>query len=1151
MGNTSSVPSSLETQGHPRKPSQKLSKPRTGNPASAGLLPNGFSTSTSRFSSARMSNQALPLSPVVSSYPVVAASAALVPDDNGNTKESIKDKMAAATSTTVQHKESKRRSLFRSLSSQKTTTTQVSGRNPSVGPSPEAPAPPVADKVIRANSMTYESTQAHIAYYAQPPIPVPENPRSSMSSRRTSWNYDMSSYEAKRLLNLVEEPTLEQTAILSERMTTLSESTWKSSSIANITQLPDSTPISRVNSDVSLYTPVRRRSIIQTPGVATRLPYTSPAPSRHRAPSFRHSHPPTPTLSRQPSLDSIRSGILSMPMPPRILDSAQMHRVVTPSEEKYQSIGAFRLGSLRITNGAASPMTPEMEATTSKTGLPHMGVIQERGDYFVGTAVVADVVQSETAQSSSHKAQELVPPQPRAPDLSPIAASFREADVREQNTNVVVKATPEEYLAEISFSHFDLDQSAPLNPELLTTSKHTAMEDELFEDEGGVEYSSVEVLDVRLDPNAKSQTGAQQKTQLSMTSVTRTDSGFVSGSPSDELPPKPLTKADSGYSSNISLRSFQNSKSQAAENEDAGSLKEPSSSINPAQTAEQAPHSPTKISHVRQPSREPPPPPPVPPKDSMPVGQSAPVSIHTKNLTLESTETLLASPTSSRFRAPASPHASMRSGEPVLRSPGTPTSTRSDASGSALSIGSGSNRPSKLQRLISGATRRQSHGPLTAHATHAFDKAAIPSIPQEVETKLHQHTGMFPITSKRLALKPKASKDTLKTIFSVGSMEINFDSANDSRTLSDDGMPEHDGSRGRQLVHSVQSSIIDAAAHILPRKSLARKPVPARKDSVERGVVSAADPEVVLPSEAEMTSYNWVNTSLGHNPYDAALVAMADRSLSQSLPQSVASRTFSMTAPVEHSVYTNLTRRPSTSYQSARGASLPGPGLPRRESRETIMPKKTKTPPPVSMMTRSRSSLRQPAPLRHQTSNSSLSHKNSRENIHSYPSSQQHGANNQSLSRRSSREDIHSYPSYRQGHNTLREESMSPPPIPPINPRRSLSRDRTSQHAAAFEFRRQNSSSQINLAVSRRRPCPLWTIAGATRSWTTAEATRSPPLNMSSKGTRFSDLRARNHTTGLQVTLSSNCVIVPATTAPGVPRAARIHRRCQTGTRLQ
>jgi hypothetical protein len=132
------------------------------------------------------------------------------------------------------------------------------------------------------------------------------------------------------------------------------------------------------------------------------------------------------------------------------------------------------------------------------------------------------------------------------------------------------------------------------------------------------------------------------------------------------------------------------------------------------------------------------------------------------------------------------------------------------------------------------------------------------------------------------------------------------------------------------------------------------------------------------------------------------------------------------------------------------------------------MPKKTKTPPPVSMMTRSRSSLRLAAPLRHQSSNSSLSRKSSRENIHSYPGSQQYGANNQSLSRRSSREDIHSYPSYRQGHNTIREESMSPPPIPPVNPRRSLSRDRSSQHAAAFEFRRQNSASQTDLAVSRR-----------------------------------------------------------------------------------
>jgi hypothetical protein len=412
----------------------------------------------------------------------------------------------------------------------------------------------------------------------------------------------------------------------------------------------------------------------------------------------------------------------------------------------------------------------------------------------------------------------------------------------------------------------------------------------------------------------------------------------------------------------------------------------------------------------------------------------------------------------------------MRSGESMPRSPGTPKSAGSDVSGSALSIGSGSNRPSKLQRLISGATRRQSHSPLTAHATHAFDKTAIPSIPQEVETKLHEHTGMFPITSKRLALKPKASKDTLKTIFSVGSMEINFDAVN-SAASADDGMPENDGSRGRQLVHSVQSSIADAAAHIISRKSMARKPLPARKDSAERDSSNAVHDvlgEVVLPSEAELTSYNWVNTSLGHNAYDAALVAMAEGSLSRSLPQDAPGRTLSMTASVEHSVYTSLTRRPSTSYHNPQGLEVEGPVLPRRESRETIMPKKTKTPPPVSMMTRSRSSLRVSAPLRHQSSSYSLSRKSSRENIHSHPSHQQLEQNSQNLSRRSSRENIHSYPSYQQGHNTIREESMSPPPIPPINPRRSLSRDRASQQAAAFELRRQNSSSKTDLAASRR-----------------------------------------------------------------------------------
>jgi hypothetical protein len=746
-----------------------------------------------------------------------------------------------------------------------------------------------------------------------------------------------------------------------------------------------------------------------------------------------------------------------------------MPRVVTPCEEEYQSIGAFKLGSLRITNGTASPGSPEVEKNS------HMGVIQERTDYFVGTPAVED---GETAESLGDRAHGIVSPQPRAPNLSPIAASFQETEAREEVTDIVVEETPEEYLAAIAFSHFSLDESVPLSPELQTTSKHTAMEDDLFEDDGNMEYSSVEVLDVRFDVNAKSQSGAQQNAQLTMRSVTRTDSGFVSaGSPSDELPPKTLTKADSGYSSNISLRSFHTSKSQVVENEFTHILEKQFSTSSSVQVIEHKPQTPTRASLERpaQPSRAPP---PVPPKDHSPASptpKSARPSIFTQSLSSGSSEARLSSPTSSKkFRHTPSPINSMRSSETGPKSPEsgtrTPMSARSDTSASALSIGSASNRPSKLQRLISSATRRSAHGQLTAHATHSFDKTAIPSIPQEVETKLHEHTGMFPITSKRLALKPKASKDTLKTIFSVGSMEINLDGMNTAAS-TDDGMQDDDDSRARQLVHSVQSSIANAAAHIIPRKSMTRKPVPARQAAVEEKQVEAAhdiDSEVILPTEAQLTSYNWINSSLGHNAYDAAVVAMGDKTTAQSSVQTASGRTMSMTTSVERSVYMSVNKRPSTSYQSdQQGIALPSPLLPRRESREAIMPKKTKTPPPVSMMTRSKNSLRVPPPLRHQSSGSSLSRKNSRESIHSYPSYQQAAPNGQSLSRKTSRENIHSYPSCQR---TIREEtSTSPPPIPSVDTRRSLSqRARDRQSAAAFQLRAQNSALQPDQASSRR-----------------------------------------------------------------------------------
>ncbi len=74
---------------------------------------------------------------------------------------------------------------------------------------------------------------------------------------------------------------------------------------------------------------------------------------------------------------------------------------------------------------------------------------------------------------------------------------------------------------------------------------------------GQAEYSSVEVLDVRLDPSAKTNADRLQAdpTVRSVKSVARSDSGFIP-SPTSESSQIPLSKADSGYSSNVSLRSL-------------------------------------------------------------------------------------------------------------------------------------------------------------------------------------------------------------------------------------------------------------------------------------------------------------------------------------------------------------------------------------------------------------------------------------------------------------------------------------------------------------------------------------------------------------------------------------------------------------------
>ena len=823
----------------------------------------------------------------------------------------------------------------------------------------------------------------------------------------------------------MEEPSsFEQNSVVSEsKFTVVSEVTWKSSHPAQ----PESTTLSRANSDLSMYTPVRRRSVIQTPGVATRRESVS---SRGK-PNYRHSHPPTPSLSRQASFESNNSRVLSMP--PRIIDPESGPRVVTPVDGDYKTIGAFKLGSLRITNGAASPVPSaefDREDHDVDGGAP-LVTSPRTLDYFSSTQKLAANGVDEASLGRLAGGTELIAPRPVAPLVSPITTSFGSGSTG-VSSQFGSRSTGAEYLTDLSVSPLSVEEQRPARPGLQTTSKHTAAEDQLFDDEGQLDFSAAEVLDVRRDPSAKPDADSLRAstTTQSVRSSSRADSGFIS-SPTSEVSHKALSKADSGYSSNVSLRSLRGSSKPTVPEKDYA----PTISEQPVKSPrsesfylELSLPSPTIAAPELQwsapapPEREAPPPPP--PKD-LPLRSPVPRTWSLSSMSARESVPM----DSPRLAAPASPSTVRRKPVPSpinshysrestswLRSAGTtpmsplsplsPASVKSDGSGSALSIGSGSHRPGKLQRLLS--LNNPTKGPPTVHATHVEEKADIPSVPHHVEEKFREHTGLFPLSTKRLALKAQRSKDTLKTIFSVGSFEIH---GLDPQPAVSPAPESDDDTNGRGTDHRRKSGFLSQAL----RKPIARKPVAVRNDgeSKKKRETNEAAPENILEIEAELTTYSSINNSLGNNPYDAAFMAMRDERDRYFAPTG---RAMSMTAQLERGLDVRMAVTKAHSMTSE--TPVLSPSLPSPVFLDMFPAKKTKTPPPVSMRTqRQPRSLRVPPPLRPQSTppvRPSLSHQDSDDSIRSYLSYQ-----------RLLDEDDDS---------ALR----SPPAIPPMHPRRSI-----------------------------------------------------------------------------------------------------------------
>lgn len=793
------------------------------------------------------------------------------------------------------------------------------------------------------------------------------------------------------------------------KMTVVTETTWKSSNPANNASATN-TPISRANSDLSLYMPVRRRSIIQKPGVATRS-NSMRGDAMLSRPAARYSHPPTPSLSRQTSFESYRGGVISMPP---LHHDADVPRVLTPCEDKYQSIGAFKLGSLRITNGAASPASPELDRGRQRSDGDQSRPVAPN-DYFDRPASNATLSKPPATPPKLDTPQTRpVPPFPAPPPLQD-TDNTGAVEVGQKGSTVTSNSAIPAYLADIVFTPFSLKGALPSSPELQTTSKATALEDDLFDDDSRDEFSPVEVLDVRQDPSAKPR---QKDGQDSWEKpISRTDSGFISAGSPSERSYKALTKADSGYSSNVSLRSFQ---AKAQERDLTLSLDKRSSNstqrTGSLQSQNRSLSNASSTSYSMAPEREAPPP-PVPPKDQ---------PVHSRPRGSSGTAATPAPISTGRAR-----EAGLKSPDSLPRTPGSAKSGKSERSISALSLGSGSNKPSKLQRFLSSARR-----PAVVHTAQVSETPSAPTTPRVVAPKPQEQADFLPLAKKRLAPKARPSMDTLKTIFSVGSMEIGPEAAKVPRVSEEAELPNgnpHNSkeSSWRDSFQAMPSSIAAAAANVIPRKPVARKPIPpprevgqgAQKESAQKG-----SPDTTALSDADLRAYSSVSASLGESAYDAGLIAMAGSHQDAPSPE-IVNRTLSLN---ETTLWQLEMRSPGLSHSPLNlNLNLPSPALPSPMLAKAVASQaKARSSPPVSMVTRRPMSLRVPQTLRSQSSTASLKHKASRESIQSYPAAQP-------LTRKASRDGIRSYPAY--GSTTTdssSDRSELSPPIPAMDPRR-------------------------------------------------------------------------------------------------------------------
>ncbi|RYP59362.1 hypothetical protein DL770_010222 [Monosporascus sp. CRB-9-2] len=681
-----------------------------------------------------------------------------------------------------------------------------------------------------------------------------------------------------------------------------------------------SKPKTRNPTSISLLSPngsESTRRVPNTKALPLRPEYTSP-----RSPM----HPPSETEVRSSEIAEGFLGIEPWGSALTADDPASIPRALTPSDADYKQTGAFKLGTLRITNGspARSPAAGSTSEDEKGRTVHSSSRAQAKSDYFEKRLMGDDgKVLSRKNYSVPEGAQ----------TLQGSLRSYSITPLSHDNSRLTEAQTSHQSLQDDLMGQLSplVTTPRPRSPQLQVTSKHTAAEDDLFED-GPRESFSIEVLDVRMDPNAKSHpprpspaSGGRISTELS-----RADSG-IGASPVSEVPFKPLAKADSGYSSNVSLRSC-SSRRRVYEQDthSGGELNCSKSPLHDGRIKAEEPSSTGAGPDIRDDASRP----PVPEEDHSTNSDAARVTSPPSRRGRRLLSSLKKSKSSI---SEADNRGENRVGAKIPAEPKS-GSTSLTTSNSTLSIDIAARKQRGLQRFLSIA-----RAPFTVSTTHTHPskQTGIPPVPRDAHEKLHKRSVSFPKSLRTDILRSERSKDTLGTILSVGSAEA-----------SGDGIEQISPSRAEncnapnteiqqrypnpsKVLGDTRASTVHNTASFAARKLNARKSMPQRVKSEDLGESTHLDPPR--------------HPNGGSTPIDPGNQRFEEHSLPAAGTETRAhlvpapARTNSATPPTTRSLQSRSSTPKGTTEASAYATRSPTPAE---------LPPTTKSPPPVSMKTR-------------------------------------------------------------------------------------------------------------------------------------------------------------------------------------------------------